>query len=238
MDTIQTKALHDAQRLVRRYPTQYSLGEYNTNYEHRFTLTRTYDYSIIGTLVIRTQDWRLDYNIDHFINTVSDLLKRGPASPDEKWNARFLKLAQTVAGYSKDPSTKVGAVIVDDDDNVRTIGYNGFPRGVKDTEERLNDRSIKYPLTVHAELNAICTCARVGVPTKGATMVCTHFPCADCAGAIVQAGFKEVVVLSPTEDFDSRWKETNALALTIFIEGKVDVVVFTEDELKEDENVT
>lgn len=152
---------------------------------------------------------------------------------NNKWNARFLNLAKTVAAYSKDPSTKVGAVIVDDDDNVRTIGYNGFPRGVKDTEERLNDRSIKYPLTVHAELNAICTCARVGVPTKGATMVCTHFPCADCAGAIVQAGFKEVVVLAPSEDFDSRWNETNNFARTIFTEGEVDVIVFTEDEIKE-----
>lgn len=227
-------------KAVTRYPTRFSVEIYRDG--NTFALTDKkkgmyrFSYQDAPTSTASTSYLA---NIDHALRSLStDLASlyfhlETACSENDKWNARFLNLAKTVAGYSKDPSTKVGAVIVDDDDNVRTIGYNGFPRGVKDTEERLNDRSIKYPLTVHAELNAICTCARVGVPTKGATMVCTHFPCADCAGAIVQAGFKEVVVLAPSEDFDSRWNETNNFARTIFTEGNVDVIVFTEDEIKE-----
>jgi dCMP deaminase len=150
----------------------------------------------------------------------------------DKWNRRFLELAKHVSDYSKDPSTKVGAVVVDDDGNVRTVAYNGFPRGVEDSEERLNNRELKYQFVVHSELNAISTCARIGIPTKGATLVCTHFPCSVCAGAIVQAGFKEVVVFAPNEDFTSRWSDKNEIASIIFTEGGVDVIVIPDKEEK------
>lgn len=149
---------------------------------------------------------------------------------EDKWDRRFLDLAKHVSGYSKDPSTKVGAVVVDDDGNVRTVAYNGFPRGVRDSDERLNNRELKYQYVVHSELNAISHCARIGVPTKGATLVCTHFPCSVCAGAIVQAGFKEVIVFASNDDFASRWSGKNEIATTIFMEGNVDVVVMPEKE--------
>ncbi len=235
MNKYQSRLVEDAKRLVARYPTRYALHENNDDREHAYWITDLSTGLSSAHLLIRTTDWRVerDYPDHAFELYLRQKLKTN--SNDDKWNHRFLRLAQTVSGYSKDPSTKVGAVIVDEDDNVRTIGYNGFPRGVKDTDKRLEDRTLKYPLTVHAELNAICTCARVGVPTKGATMVCTHFPCAPCAGAIVQAGFKDVIVLASSADFDSRWNETNKLATTIFIEGKVDAVVVFEHELKEDD---
>ena len=166
-----------------------------------------------------------------YINQVGEeliLLEKELIRNKNRWKTRFLELAKHIAKDSKDPSTKVGAVIVDDDNNVRTIGYNGFPRGVKDTPERLNDRKLKYPLTVHAELNALLTMARVGTPTKGTTMVCTHYPCSNCSGAMVQAGIKEVVVYSPNEDFKSRWNEDMKMSELILKEGGVEVVVIDD----------
>ena len=74
---------------------------------------------------------------------------------NKKWDLRFLDLAQHIAQWSKDPSTKVGAVIVRPDKTICSVGYNGFPRGIEDTEERLNNRDLKYPCMVHAEMNAI-----------------------------------------------------------------------------------
>jgi len=87
------------------------------------------------------------------------------------WNEFFFRHVYLVALKSKDPSTQIGAVLVNPEDKaVIASGYNGFPRGVKDTYERLNDRSIKYELVVHAEVNAIVDCARRGVCCKGAIL--------------------------------------------------------------------
>ena len=73
----------------------------------------------------------------------------------DKWDERFLELASHISLWSKDPSTKVGCVVVGDDREIRSTGFNGFPRGIKDDETRLSDRSQKYPLICHAEENAI-----------------------------------------------------------------------------------
>lgn len=137
-----------------------------------------------------------------------------------KWDRRFIELCHHVSSWSKDPSTTVGAVIVDDEHNVRAIGYNGFPRGIKD-DGRLDNRETKYPMIVHAERNAIATCAKLGVRTEGCTLVCTHMPCSVCCGDIIQAGIKCVVVESSNSDFDSRWLETNQLAIDMFKESGV-----------------
>lgn len=104
----------------------------------------------------------------------------------------FMNVAHTVAAKSKDPSTKVGCVIVGPDNEPRSFGWNGFPRGVEDKPERM-ERPIKYDWTVHAEANAIANAARVGIPLKGARLYCTHFCCKDCAGLVIQAGIVEVV---------------------------------------------
>ena len=143
---------------------------------------------------------------------------------DVKWFNRFLELSNHVSKWSRDPTTKVSAILVDNEYNVRALGYNGFPRGVIDSEERLNNRDLKYPITVHAEQNVIATCARLGIRTEGCTLVCTHFPCSTCSGSIIQAGIKRVVIYQPNEDFLSRWSESLALSRLLFEEAGVEVV--------------
>ena len=91
----------------------------------------------------------------------------------EKWDSRFLELAKHISEWSKDPSTKVGCVVVGEDREVRSTGFNGFPRGIEDDPTRLGDRDQKYPLICHAEENAIMHAARIGVSLKGNTAYVT-----------------------------------------------------------------
>ena len=84
-----------------------------------------------------------------------------------KWDARFIDLAKHISQWSKDPSTKVGCVVIGEDREIRSTGFNGFPRGISDDMERLEDREQKYPLICHAEENAIMHAARIGVSLKG-----------------------------------------------------------------------
>lgn len=109
------------------------------------------------------------------------------------WAAHLLRLAAAVAAKSKDPSTKVGCVIVGDDHEVLSTGFNGLPIGVADLPERM-ERPVKYDWTVHAEANAIAFAARHGHALKGSRLFCTLRPCAGCARLIIQAGIREVHV--------------------------------------------
>ena len=85
----------------------------------------------------------------------------------EKWDKRFLALASHIAGWSKDPSTQVGCVVVGPDREIRSTGFNGFPRGIEDSIARLENRELKYPLICHAEENAIMHATRIGISLKG-----------------------------------------------------------------------
>ena len=123
-----------------------------------------------------------------------------------KWDIRFLELAKHISGWSKDPSTKVGCVVVGEDREIRSTGFNGFPRGISDDNERLTDRIQKYPLICHAEENAIMHAARIGVSLKGSTAFVTWPPCSRCARSLIQAGIQEVVYPSP-EEIPERWLE-------------------------------
>jgi len=109
------------------------------------------------------------------------------------WNDRFLALSSYIAQWSKDPSTVVGCVIVGNDKEIRSTGFNGLPRGIADSKERLEDRSLKYPLICHAEENAIMHAARIGVSVKDCEAFVTWPPCARCARSLVQAGIRRVV---------------------------------------------
>ena len=121
-----------------------------------------------------------------------------------KWDERFLNLAEHISGWSKDPSTKVGCVVVGEDREIRSTGFNGFPRGIADDIERLEDREQKYPLICHAEENAIMHAARIGLSLKGCTAYVTWPPCTRCARSLIQAGVVEVVY--PQEsDVPERW---------------------------------
>lgn len=140
----------------------------------------------------------------------------------EKWDVRFLDLASVVSSWSKDPSTKVGAVIVDDKNRVVSLGFNGFARGVDDHEERYATRDIKYKMVVHAECNALLFASR----SDGHTLYTWPMPCCSrCAVLVIQAGIKRVVSMRPSPDALSRWGEDFELAYTMFREAGVEVVV-------------
>jgi len=147
------------------------------------------------------------------------------------WDNWFLGLAQYIATASKDPSTKVGAVIVDANRRVISVGYNGFARGVDDSPERLNDREVKYDLTVHAEKNAILFAQE---DLAGCTVYTWPFPpCAPCAAMIVQSGITRVVApnmahcLKPLKEGDNarpdRWKASCDRAVVQFKEAGVEL---------------
>lgn len=143
----------------------------------------------------------------------------GSAAPGSmKWHDRFLDLAHHVAQWSKDPSTKVGAVLVSPDRYIVIPGFNGFPRGIEDTEERLTDRVRKYPRTVHAEMNAILNCPQ---RPEGWSLYCTLFPCATCAAMVIQAGVKFVMAPAP---WPERWGASQEVAREMFLEAGLTVL--------------
>lgn len=131
-----------------------------------------------------------------------------------RWDNHFLDLALQHARLSKDPATRVGAVIVGPDREVRSLGFNGFPRGIADLPERLHDRETKLQLIVHAELNALIQAARVGVPVRGCTlylaatddsgMVWGGPPCTRCTVHVIQAGITRIVS-RPLKPGPSKW---------------------------------
>lgn len=111
------------------------------------------------------------------------------------WNLRFMDLAQQVSTWSKDPSKKIGAVVVGPKRQILSTGYNGFPRGIEDTHDRLNDRDLKYKYVVHAEMNAIYNATYTGTSLDGASMYVYGLPiCHECAKGIIQVGIKEVFI--------------------------------------------
>lgn len=111
-----------------------------------------------------------------------------------RWDQRFLQLARFIAQWSKDPSTKVGCVIVDDMKRIVSTGFNGLASGVEDTIERLENRDIKYKMVVHAERNAIIDAKR---NLAGMTAyVWPIMPCSECAAMIIQAGLAKVIAPS------------------------------------------
>jgi dCMP deaminase len=133
------------------------------------------------------------------------------------WDRYFLGIAEAVSFASKDPSTKVGAVIVRPNRTQAATGYNGFPHGIADTPDRLNDRMIKYDLVVHAEINAILTAQE---PLHGYALYTWPFlTCKKCALHVIQAGIKRVV--APYVD-NPRWNTSIKEAQDLYDEAGVD----------------
>ena len=137
-----------------------------------------------------------------------------------KWDARFMELAQLVALWSKDRSRKTGAVIVSTDRSILSTGFNGFPRGVNDDASERHERPAKYRWTEHAERNAIYGAAKHGVLLQGSTMYLSWYPCMDCARAIIQSGIKYLVCIKPDWD-DPIWKQDFADVAILLKEGEV-----------------
>lgn len=134
-----------------------------------------------------------------------------------KWDQHFITLALENARMSKDPATQAGAVVVGPDREVRSMGYNGLPRGIADTAERLQDKDLKRSLIVHAEMNAILNAARIGVSTRNCTLylaltddsgsVWGGAPCTRCTVELIQAGIAEIVA-KPFKTQTSYWTQS------------------------------
>jgi dCMP deaminase len=128
-------------------------------------------------------------------------------------------MAHLVSGWSKDPDRKTGAVLVTPDMRKFSVGFNGLPRGVADTPERLGDRALKNQMTVHAELNAIFN---AGFDPAGCWLYVTRPPCHVCAQGIIQT--RIALLVAPEPDLGHpRWGESWALAGTMLSEAGVEV---------------
>ena len=145
------------------------------------------------------------------------------ATIDSKWQARFGKLAKEIATWSKDASSQVGAVIVRPDRTIASVGFNGFPRGVEDSYDRIANRDTKLLYTIHAEVNAILSAKE---PLNGYSLFVWPFqPCAYCAGSIIQSGIKDVYCpFNAHLDTYERWADSFKAALQMFDEAEVRVI--------------
>lgn len=124
---------------------------------------------------------------------------------EKKWARRYLRVAKEVASWSKDPSTKVGAVLVSPDNHILSTGYNGFPQGLADTKERLETREIKYKYVRHAERNALSR-ARVVAQSNDLVMFITHPPCSRCLVDMKAEGVGTIVFPEcKDKEFVERW---------------------------------
>jgi dCMP deaminase len=111
---------------------------------------------------------------------------------NERWYTYFFDIARTVAKQSKDPSTQVGAIVVDTNHRIVATGYNGFPKGCDDNPELYADRNYKLKHVCHAEANCVCQAASSGQSFQGGIIFITLRPCVECAKLIIQSGIKEV----------------------------------------------
>ena len=144
------------------------------------------------------------------------------------WSDYFLSIAEVVRQKSKDPNTKVGAVIVGPERQIVSTGFNGFPRQVREDIPSRWEKPIKYSYVEHAERNAIYNAARHGVALRGCTLYMVGFgppsvPCTDCARSVIQAGIIKVVAkaIAPASDL---WVANLELARSMLREANVCLV--------------
>lgn len=145
---------------------------------------------------------------------------KGSSKGRDKWDFRFLELAKHITSWSKDPSTKCGAVLVRPDRTIASMGYNGFPRGIDDSEDKYLDREQKYARVIHAEMNAILTCPE---RPKGLTLYAYNQgwgpSCDRCAAHIIQSGITRVVY--DLAEVPDRAQGSIALAMHLFREAQI-----------------
>lgn len=140
---------------------------------------------------------------------------------------KFLPTAKAIAELSKDPSTKVGAVALNDDGILLAVGYNGFPRGVDDDAARYAEKEIKYKLISHAEQNLVAQAAYAGHSLKGATVVLSGLhPCSSCAKSLIQAGVRRII--TPPGDSNPRWAPDAEWSTLMFKEADVEIIIVKE----------
>ena len=127
-------------------------------------------------------------------------------------------MLEPIARRSKDPNTHVGCVIAGPDHNIRSTGYNSFPRGIRDDVPERLERPEKYMWIEHGDRNAIYAAARVGTPLEGCTMYLPGLPCMDCGRAIIQVGIVEVVY---DQAWQTEWEKTTPRYVPDFLRVRI-----------------
>jgi len=146
------------------------------------------------------------------------------------WDIRFLRIAEEVRTWSKDPGTKVGCVLVQDRRMIAS-GYNGFPSTLSDSLDLYEDRNYKLAVTVHAEANAIMNAAKNGAKTQSCTAYVTFPPCSQCAAALIQAGVATVICPDPASA-PERWRASFKLANEMLYQSGVKLFYYSEADLQ------
>lgn len=136
------------------------------------------------------------------------------------WHNKFMSLAKEISTWSKDPNTQVGTVAVRNR-QILSVGFNGFPRGIEDTKERLNERELKYHFMVHSEMNCIYNASYNGVSLFNASLYVYGLPvCSECAKGIIQVGIKEVYWKCDKE-ISEKWENSMGLSMNMFKETSI-----------------
>ena len=144
------------------------------------------------------------------------------------WSSKYMGLARQIASWSKDPSSKIGCVAVGDHGQILSQGFNGFPRGIADTPERLNDREEKYKYVVHAEQNCIYNATLNGVSLNNSTLYVYGLPvCFECAKGVIQVGVKRVFMCYPVH-VSHKWQDSLRQSYRMF--NEVGVKCYTVEE--------
>lgn len=138
---------------------------------------------------------------------------------------KYYKLATHFAElFSKDPSTKVGCIILAPESHqILSMGYNGMPRGIDETKMDRWHRPTKLMWCEHAERNAIANASRHGTPLENGIAIITMFPCAECARMLIQSGIKTIVSEKP-DIINSRWSESFKCSLEMFQEVDIKII--------------
>jgi dCMP deaminase len=139
-----------------------------------------------------------------------------------------MKMVYLVAEKSRDPRTKIGAVLVKEK-NIISTGYNGFPMGVRDENDRYKCRETKYKFVVHAEHNSILFCARFGISSLDSTLYTNGLPCNSCMKSIINGGVKKIVIHKQWPEMThSDWIESSKISKIMMDESKVRLQVLDE----------
>jgi len=142
------------------------------------------------------------------------------------WDLRFLSLAKHISTWSKDPSTKVGSVLVDENKRVVSMGYNGFPAQIRDDADDYLNRDLKLKKVVHAEANVIVFAQRD--LSESTLYVWPFMPCSNCAGLVIQSGIKRVVSV---ENDNPKWQDSFKLTREMFAEASVTLYMYNQDQV-------
>lgn len=152
---------------------------------------------------------------------------------------KYYKLTEYMANlFSKDPSTKVGALFMYPGTmQILSMGYNGMPRGIDESVAAKWERPLKYKLTEHAERNAIYNAAQSGTPLRDSICVASMCPCADCARGVIQSGCKMVISRDIVEferdnpDVAARWKPEWDISVIMMKEAGIQIMFLSKDEI-------